>query len=406
MELLERINYIDGIKGQLMEKKYTYQFVPKKLRNVIDNKPIILYKKKRLKPTYLVDIVHQMMIKYYSYGLRQFNLSSVIMRERYGTWYNFYIDYLLDHNIIKMKSNYYAGKKSKTYELCEGVVVKGETERYKNFDNTLLKKYKNNILKSETIMANYSYIDTDIQQKLVADLFSVEIDMELAKTYLNSLEGDSFNKNKYSVEAINNKHVFYHFDNYGRIHTNFTILKGLIRENCLLIDGEETTDVDISNSQPLFLTAIIDEYELSDAGIDPEEYNDFKRLTIHGGLYKYFMDVFGFIERKQVKTLIYKVLFGKNLGDDANKKFKKLFPTIHNFIILYKESTDDYKSLAYELQRSESNLIFNNIIREIMNQYPEIKLFTVHDSIVFPKRYKEKIENIFYKKLSEVFKYE
>ena len=93
---LEKINYIDDIKGQLMEKKYTYQFVSKKLRNVIDNKPIILYKNKRLKPTYMVDIVHQMIIKYYSYGLKQFNLSSVIMRERYGTWYNFYIDFIIN----------------------------------------------------------------------------------------------------------------------------------------------------------------------------------------------------------------------------------------------------------------------------------------------------------------------
>ena len=33
----KKINYIDNIKSRLMAKKYTYQFVPKRLRNVIKN---------------------------------------------------------------------------------------------------------------------------------------------------------------------------------------------------------------------------------------------------------------------------------------------------------------------------------------------------------------------------------
>jgi hypothetical protein len=399
----KKINYIDNIKSRLMTKKYTYQFVPKRLRNVIKNQIKIPYKGKNLKPTYLVDLTHQMVIKYFSYGLKEYNLSSVVMRDRYGTWYNYYVDFLIENKIIELKSNYYAGKKSKTYILCKGVISKGEMERYKNFDQFLLKKYKNGILKNEQLMANYSYIEPDVRSKLISDLYSVDIKESEAEKYLNQLSGDSLNKNKYSVEAIKNKHFFYHFDNFGRFHTNFTILKGMIRENCLLIDGEETAHVDINNSQPLFLTAIIDQYDLNTAGIEPTEYALFKDKTIHGGLYKYFMDEFNIKDRKAVKELIYKVLFGKNLSDGANKKFHKLFPTIHNFIILYKESTDDYKSLAYELQRSESNLIFNNIIKEIMEKLPDVSLFTVHDSIVFPEIYKEQIEKIFYDKLKEQF---
>jgi hypothetical protein len=43
----------------------------------------------------------------------------------------------------------------------------------------------------------------------------------------------------------------------------------------------------------------------------------------------------------------------------------------------------DYQVLAYDLQKAESNLIFNTIIKKVMNIYPEIKIITVHDSIVF-----------------------
>jgi hypothetical protein len=68
---------------------------------------------------------------------------------------------------------------------------------------------------------------------------------------------DIYNKNLYSVDCINNKHMFYHFDSYGRMHTYFTRLRSFIRKNCVLMDGKETCEIDISNSQPLFLTKLI-----------------------------------------------------------------------------------------------------------------------------------------------------
>jgi hypothetical protein len=86
-------------------------------------------------------------------------------------------------------------------------------------------------------------IEEDIRAKLVTDLFSVKIEFDRAIFFLDSLkyqDYDIYNRNIYSVECINNQHIFYHFDNYGRLHTNYTILKSFIRKNCLLIDGEET----------------------------------------------------------------------------------------------------------------------------------------------------------------------
>jgi len=109
-------------------------------------------------------------------------------------------------------------------------------------------------------------------------------------------------------------------------------------------------------------------------------------------------------DKKYVKELTYKVLFGKNISNSKSDKiFKSLFPTIHNFIKLYKREKGNYRILSYELQRAESNLIFNKIIRDIMDYYPDIKLVTVHDSIIIPKEYKESIQYLFNKKLSEEF---
>ena len=45
--------------------------------------------------------------------------------------------------------------------------------------------------------------------------------------------------------------------------------------------------------------------------------------------------------------------------------------------------------------KMESKFIFNDVINEVYDTYPEIVLFTVHDSIIFPKSYKEKVKTIF-----------
>jgi hypothetical protein len=88
----------------------------------------------------------------------------------------------------------------------------------------------------------------------------------------------------------------------------------------------------------------------------------------------------------------------------ADKIFKNIFPTIHNFIKLYKKEKGDYRVLAYQLQKAESNLIFNKIVRQIKEYSPDIKIITVHDSIIVPKSRKDEVEAIFKLRLLEEFR--
>ena len=68
---------------------------------------------------------------------------------------------------------------------------------------------------------------------------------------------DIYNRNVYSIDSIDKKHIFYHFDEYGRMHTNYTILKSYVRKNYIFIDDDDVSEIDIPNSQPLFLTKLI-----------------------------------------------------------------------------------------------------------------------------------------------------
>jgi hypothetical protein len=70
---------------------------------------------------------------------------------------------------------------------------------------------------------------------------------------------------------------------------------------------------------------------------------------------------------------------------------------------LYKKEHGDYKILAYDLQKDESNLIFNKMIKTIMNLHPEIKIITIHDSIVVQKKYRDIVNNIFQSEISKEF---
>ena len=400
---LSDIESYSGINKNLEVKKCILQFLPSSLESISKQKNFT-YKGQKLKTSYLIDIVHSLILKYYFKKENKFHLMSPILKEKYGYLYNYYMNYLIDNKILILLAKHQKGKNARIYAINESI-LRGSIIRFNNIDRTLLKKYKSKILHIQENKSEKSLIDSDIKSKLVNDLFNIKIDFSRSIFYLDSLQSedtDIYNRNRYSVECINDKHIFYHFDNYGRMHTNFTILKSFIRKNCLFINDEITREIDISNSQPLFLAKLIQD---SNSNIvDSDEFELFKYLTINGIYYNYVMDHLGTKDRGMVKELTYKVLFGRNgANSKADKFFSKLFPTIHNFIKVYKKDNGDYKILAYELQKSESNLIFNKIIRQVMNLYPEISLVTVHDSIIVQDSYYDSVLAIFKTKLYEEF---
>jgi hypothetical protein len=384
------------ITEKLNKKTFLLQFLPDSIQ-YLEPKKHVMFQEKKLKTAYLIDIVHSMILKYYFKKENKFPLNATVLKDKYGYLYNYYIKYLVSNNIIYMKTNYKKGYSSRIYSL-DDKIFKSKIKRYRNKDKVLLKKYKKKVYQSIDFSDDENYlIDKVVREKLISDLFNVEIQYDRSIFFLDSLKDkdfDIYNRNVYSVDCINDKHMFYHFDNYGRMHTNFTILRSFIRKNCLLIDGEETCEIDIKNSQPLFLSKLI-----NDTGtnwVKKEEFDIFRQLTLNGNYYQYLMNVLGLKERKQAKELTYKVLFGRNAtSSKADKMFRKVFPTIHNFIKLYKKESGDYKMMAYDLQKAESNLIFNNIIKRLIDEYPEIKMITVHDSIVIQRKWRDIVNAIF-----------
>jgi hypothetical protein len=390
------VDYTILINNKINKKKNSLQFLPTCIQHLKNDKNFY-FNGEKLKSSYVIDLVHNLLLKYYMKKENLFYLHSLVLKDKYGYLYGSYIKYLISIDVLRTERNYKAGVRSKSYSL-NPIVFKQKIERYQNTDEVLLKKFKKKIIDSIDLDKEIvSPIDFDVRKKLVDDLFSVAIDTERSMFFLNSLRSkdlDIYNRNAYSVESISNKHIFFHFDTYGRMHTNFTILRSFIRKNCLLIDGEPTAEIDIKNSQPFFLCKLIS--DINSKWVNEEEFNFFRQLTINGTFYEFLMNSIKTNDRKFVKEMTYKVLFGRNsLRSKSDKIFSELFPTIYNFIKLYKKDLGDYKALSYDLQRAESKFIFNVVINRIMKEYPEIKMITVHDSIVFPVKWKSQINEIF-----------
>lgn len=389
-------------KQRIEQRSEILQFLPESLEELAKKKTIN-YNSKNLKTSYIIDIIHNLIFKYYYKGDNLFVLNATVLREKYTKNYQSYINYLVNNNYLILTKDYSVGKSSRIYSL-NLKLLNGKIKRYINNDTILLKKYKSNLL--DMVFDQNNIIERQVKEKLINDLYSVDIKLESVIYFLDRLEDNDtniYNKNMYSSESIKSGNIFYHFDRFGRMHTNFTTLKSFIRKNCLTIDGEETIEFDVKNSQPLFLCKLID--QTNTKWVDSDELDFFRSLTINGKYYDFIVNRFSIKDRKVAKTMTYEVLFGKNdFRNKSDKLFKSCFPTIYNFIKLYKKQYNDYRILSYHLQRSESNFIFNKVVKTINNLYPHIKIITIHDSIMVNRKYKQIVSDIFESKLTEEFK--
>lgn len=391
----------------IKEKKevgYLIQMIPMKY-NYLTKTNKIRYKGINLKTDYLINLIHEFMSKYYFHKPEEYdrivkiNVWSIILKKKYGAYYNLYMDYLIEHDFIQMESDYFRSKKARTYKLIRQSIL--YIKHVKITDKILIRKYSREYLEGSQLTINNSPIPLHIRKKLVDDLYNVNIKYDEAFEYLqyihkeNAISYNSYQKNRASIEAINIKYIYFSFDEYGRMHTNYTVLKKSIRKNFISFNGEEMCEEDIINSQPFFL-AILMKNTLNPNKLFTPEMNRYISLVKNGLIYEELMLKCGIDDRDEVKKMMYKVLFGKNNDyQKYNKMFYNVFPNVYNFIKEYKDEKNNYKSLSHALQILESKFIFNTVIQHIIDFNPEIKIITIHDSICYPIKYKKEVKEIF-----------
>lgn len=100
------------------------------------------------------------------------------------------------------------------------------------------------------------------------------------------------------------------------------------------------------------------------------------------------------IERKVAKREFIRMLFSEGSAvQPAFRIFSDLFPSIALELDRQKR-VNDYKHVARLLQRKESEFM-GKVLLNLRDQAPNIKLFTVHDSIHFLSGHRELVEGAF-----------
>jgi hypothetical protein len=155
--------------------------------------------------------------------------------------------------------------------------------------------------------------------------------------------------------------------------------------------------VDIINSQPLLLLLIPPLSTSSircarhkffeDIDLDIEKY---KKLVEQGVLYDYIMNFTGEKDRDKFKERLFRETF---FGKRVSKSFLALFPSVAEKLLDIKK--EDYRKLAWMMQRVESDLIVNKICRKIMEEYGyDVFIATIHDSILTTEEHVNKIKTV------------
>jgi hypothetical protein len=223
---------------------------------------------------------------------------------------------------------------------------------------------------------------------------------------------DAYNRVLASATRIINGDIFYSIDSTsGRFHSNVTNCPKGFRPY-LQVNGKSLVNIDVKNCQPYLSTLILtDPLKASAYAENPafamvlqtlkvsqaEDVKNYISLVINGTFYEYLMTEFAgeglHLDRSETKRQVLRILFARNRSpkDETNRKarsvFKLRFPTVHRIFSKVRGSErgdkfTSFKRFAILLQRMESYLMLDVVLKRIYRELPDVIAITIHDSIM------------------------
>ncbi len=178
----------------------------------------------------------------------------------------------------------------------------------------------------------------------------------------------------------------------GRAHHNLSNLAADLRP-FVTVNGHPLVQVDISNSQPLFLHLTIS----TDKAIDQKEVEQMRELVSAGQFYDALKPEGK--EREQFKKEIFRdVLYGAGTyTNDNTDLFQSRFPSYAEAIARLK--VPDFTKVAVRMQATEAKVIFKAVEQFAARTDHNAPILTIHDSVVTTPDFVEQAQRA----LHEVF---
>lgn len=350
--------------------------------------------------------------------------------------YKQYLNHLEEKGFIRSDKKYIVGEKStgfyinsysshkatiKLIPIQSHVIKKNRTKEKNKFEATLkatrakyphLTKYFNKSLQ----------INVEEAMKKVEELFPEKTGGIRGKKIG---EPSVWHKRYKAILAINkiaNQEFYYSVDdNVGRFHSNLTNIKRELR-NYLTYNGQKLVNIDIKNSQPLFSLLLLNKDFYTQKNGKYTIYNIPTSLSLLSNqtqsysttlimivkslhksvnqdirIYSDMVNSGNFYEeiaklihpndefnKQKIKEMIFTVFFSNNrfIGQiEAKSKsdFKNTFPSVYD--IFRQIKVKNHVALAHILQRIESEIIIQRVVKRISVEKPELPIFTIHDSV-------------------------
>lgn len=319
---------------------------------------------------------------------------------------------LLEAGVIETDGYYVEGRKSYGYRLCPMYQTR---HRRSPITHPIIRR--NIELVRAGDLAKLSAVHQHLHRQF--DRLSIDSD-HIQDSVANNPVWEDFSRA--ALEQLRTKEWTPVVCEYGRFHTPLTRLLTKARHG-LRIDGKSLINIDIANSQPLFLALlflkIIRKQTLSvnhleedkellhvirQLGVDisshpagrgpsytmglvnnrehlKEDVVKYLELVEQGQLYEFFGKN-SLLSRQEFKEKFFKdVLYGQNyIASQLTRDFSSLFPNVMKFIRRIKQT--NYRRLAWVMQKEESRLMIDTICGRIMREHPLLPLLTIHDSIM------------------------
>jgi hypothetical protein len=201
-----------------------------------------------------------------------------------------------------------------------------------------------------------------------------------------------FNSDLDWLDMFLTREHYYEIDTFGgRLHTPFSCMSSHLRRY-LTLYGEPIVGVDIANSQPLLLgLSIINDLEKQRKNWREScDVSRYITLCLQGNIYEFLMEELGIDKSDQVlRNKFKKDFFGRVFFNENPKKDEPYFKQAqvfaecfaHVWKIVKQKKSRNYKDLAQGLQRTESDLILNNVCKKLAQHKLYMKAITLHDAI-------------------------
>lgn len=359
--------------------------------------------------------------------------------------YRKYLDYLISSEVILEDKQYIVGSKSRGFKFTEIFQVKAKLvtltkktlikslKEFKdiNYSSCDLGNYFSTSKSSKLInqKSDLSYITNWLNSKLTVDFSEAEACLLRLKEIENS-DPEIKNANErfiYRHATLLKFHrgIFLPSEDHtaGRLHSTLSQIKGDLRP-FIKYDGMKLVAIDIVNSQPYLAVSLLNPIKFEENNImniittiNPKNNtqlypimlvkmikeisnSDNTKLFIETVSSGRFYEDFGLIlkkskiidvdldetsTRKKAKQITFSSLFSPNTAiayREEVKIFRNVFPSVFEVFKLIKLGKGQHNTLAILLQHLEATLVLHRACKIIYEEYPEIPIFTLHDSII------------------------